>query len=139
MCYGMRGMSDKPRWRQRFENLHKAYSLLAEGATAESLTPLESEGLIQRFEYTFELCWKTLKDFLNDRGVEVSFPRDALKAAFQQELVSDGDLWLEMLDMRNTMAHTYNEDSFNKAVEAVRIRFFPAIRELVANLETLED
>ena len=113
--------------------------LLSEGATAESLTPLESEGLIQRFEYTFELSWKTLKDLLNNRGVQVSFPRDALKAAFHYELVSDGDLWLEMLDMRNTMAHTYNEDSLNKAVEAVRTRFFPAIRELVAKLETLED
>ena len=122
------------RRRQRFENLSKAYSLLSEAAQATELSRLEQEGLIKRFEYTFELAWKTAKDYLEAKGVSVTYPRDVLKQAFQSGLVRDGEAWLEMLESRNTMAHTYDEARFNEAVESVRKRFFPAIRDLVDRL-----
>ena len=122
------------RWRQRFENLFKAYSLLSEAAQATDLSRLEQEGLIKRFEYTFELAWKTTKDYLEAKGVSVTYPRDVLKQAFQSGLVRDGEAWLEMLESRNTMAHTYDEARFTEAVERVRERFFPAIRDLVDRL-----
>ena len=122
------------RWRQRLENLSKAYSLLSEAAESQELSRLEQEGLIKRFEYTFELAWKTLKDYLEAKGLSVTYPRDVLKQAFQSGLVRDGEAWLEMLESRNTLAHTYDEARFNEAVERVRERFFPAIRELVDRL-----
>ena len=122
------------RWRQRLENLSKAYSLLSEAAESQELSRLEQEGLIKRFEYTFELAWKTAKDYLEAKGLSVTYPRDVLKQAFQSGLVRDGEAWLEMLESRNTLAHTYDEARFNEAVERVRERFFPAIRELVDRL-----
>ena len=76
----------------------------------------------QRFEYTFELSWKTLKDYLEAKGVSVQFPRDALKEGFRAGVLADGEIWLEMLEKRNVLAHTYNETQFTEAVAAVRER-----------------
>jgi nucleotidyltransferase substrate binding protein (TIGR01987 family) len=102
------------RWKQRYSNLSKAFAQLKQAAEAIStLSELEKEGLVQRFEYTFELSWKTLKDYLESKGVMVSFPREVIKEAFANEVVVDGETWLEMLDNRNLMAHTYNEAIFN--------------------------
>ena len=80
-------MSTDTRWQQRFDNLLKAFHLLQDAATAENLSALESEGLIQRFEYTFELSWKTLKHYLESKGVTVQFPRDVIKEAFRAGLI----------------------------------------------------
>lgn len=129
------GGQKETRWRQRFENLSKAFSLLAEAAEATELSRLEQEGLIQRFEYTFELAWKTAKDYLEAQGIAATYPRDVLKQAFQSGLVRDGETWLDMLESRNMLAHTYDEARFNEAVERVRERFFPAIRDLVDRLQ----
>ncbi len=107
MEYGGRSggdMSKEERWRQRFRNLLKAYTLFQEAATAGRLSVLESEGRIHRFEYTFELAWKTLKDYLEAQGVSATFPREVIKAAFQESLA------------------------------AVRQRFYPQMRELVEEL-----
>ena len=123
------------RWRQRFHNLSKAYALLREAAEAPSLSRLEEEGLIQRFEYTFELCWKTMKDYLEAGGLDVRLPRDVLKEAYRTGLVSDGEAWLEVLEKRNLLAHTYDDERFAEALGRVRGRFFPAMRELVGRLE----
>ncbi len=128
-------MSIDTRWQQRFANLLKAFNLLQEAATAEKLSALEGEGLIQRFEYTFELSWKTLKDYLESRGVAVQFPRDVIKEAFRAGLLDDGEAWIEMLEKRNVLAHTYNETQFRESVSAVRERFYPRIKELIKRLE----
>jgi nucleotidyltransferase substrate binding protein (TIGR01987 family) len=128
-------MIAETRWKQRFENLTKAFRLLEEAATAQNLSALESEGLIQRCEYTFELSWKTLKDYLESKGIAVQFPRDVIKEAFQAGVVGDGEAWIEMLEKRNTLAHTYNETQFKDSVSAVRDRFYPRIRKLVDRLK----
>jgi nucleotidyltransferase substrate binding protein (TIGR01987 family) len=128
-------MTNETRWKQRFENLTKAFNLLEEAATAENLSALESEGLIQRFEYTFELSWKTLKDYLESKGIAVQFPRDVIKEAFSAGVLADGEAWIEMLEKRNTLAHTYNETQFKESVSAVRDRFYPRIRKLVDRLK----
>ena len=67
-----------------------------EAVADPDLNRLEKEGLIQRFEYTFELAWKTLKDYLEGKGVEALYPRDVIKEAFRSGLVTDGDVWMEM-------------------------------------------
>lgn len=120
------------RWLQRFENLSKAYAQLSEAVTNfENLTVLEKEGLIQRFEYTFELSWKTLKDYLESQGVKVLFPREVIKAAFHYEIIQDGDVWMDMLEKRNLIAHTYNEERFNIALQSILDNYYEAISQVV--------
>ena len=119
------------RWKQRFQNFEKAFLQLDEAVSnIEKLSVLEKEGLIHRFEYTFELAWKTLKDFLESQEVEAKFPRDIIKKGFQYEIVSDGEMWMEMLEKRNLMAHTYDEEIFEKAISQVVNLFYPEVKKL---------
>lgn len=101
------------RWVQRFSNYEKALSQL--GAAVQlskqrKLTDLEQQGIIQAFEFTHELAWKTLKDFLNDKGnAEIYGSRDASRQAFKYGLLDDGEVWMNMILSRNQTSHTYNE------------------------------
>jgi len=122
------------RWRQRFENLARAYALYDEGARSENLNRLEKEGLVQRFEYTFELAWKTMKDYLASKGLDVAYPRDVLKEAFASGLIENGELWMEMLDNRNMLSHTYDEKTFEVAYTLVRGSFHAQIDALMTRL-----
>lgn len=80
------------RWRQRFNNLENAFLFLKDGLKKESLDPYQEAGIIQCFEFTFELSWKTLKDFLENMGTNVAFPRDTIKEAFTSQIIKDGHL-----------------------------------------------
>lgn len=125
------------RWKQRFANLEKAYLLYREGVDAASrLNRLEKEGLIQRFEYTFELAWKTVKDYLESKGVIADYPRDVIKEAFSAGLIKDGDTWMLMLDHRNIMSHTYDEGRFNEVFSYITGDNFLAIDALYGRLKS---
>ena len=121
------------RWQQRFENYEKALLLLREALTdVENLSNLEKEGAVQRFEFTFELAWKTLKDYLVHDGVVLDqiTPRSTIKQAFAAKIIGDGQLWIDMLDCRNLMSHTYDEAVFDKSVREMAGRFLPALDAL---------
>lgn len=127
------------RWQQRFQNFERAFTLLRtalEERAPEKFNQLELEGLVQRFEYTFELAWKTLKDYLEHQGVALSeaTPRAVLKAAFAAKIIDDGQTWIDMLAHRNLMSHTYDCEKFEQAVRALRARYvdaFDGIYELL--------
>jgi len=120
------------RWRQRYQNLNKAFLQLNDAVNrVDKLSTLEKEGLVQRFEYTFELCWKTLKDYLEAQEVEARFPREVIKYSFQYEIIKNGEAWMEMLEKRNMMAHTYDEAIFNEAIQNIVTVFFPEVRKLM--------
>jgi len=124
------------RWRQRFQNFTKAFRQLEEAVMSfERLNVLEKEGLIQRFEYTFELAWKTLKDYLEAQEVTAAFPREVIKTAFHYGLISDGEVWMEMLEKRNIIAHTYDEERFRTVVTQIKESYFPAIAQIYRDLE----
>ena len=124
-------MGKEIRWRQRFENFDKAYNQFNTAILDfEKLSVLEKEGLIQRFEYTFELAWKTLKDYLESKEVEVKFPRDVIKAAFHYEIIKDGEVWMDMLEKRNLLAHTYDEERFNFAIKMIKEQYYGAITQV---------
>lgn len=124
------------RWKQRFENFENAFLLLEEAVNDfPNLSKLEKEGLIQRFEYTFELSWKTLKDFLESQGVGAKFPREVIKQAFKNDLISDGELWLQMLDSRNQMAHHYDEKTFKKNLKKIINFYFDLIKQVYETLK----
>lgn len=106
------------RWQQRYQNLNRAFQQLRQGVSIESPSKIEIQGIIQSFEFTFELAWKTLKDYLEAQGVLCAFPRDVLKQAFHYEILENGEIWLEMLSKRNLLAHTYDEQL---ALEAYRL------------------
>jgi nucleotidyltransferase substrate binding protein (TIGR01987 family) len=124
------------RWKQRYNNLVKAFRQLEKANDQfAQLSVLEKEGMIQRFEYTFELSWKTLKDYLESRGVQVQFPRDVFKEAFSAGIIHDGEAWMEMLDNRNLMSHTYQEEIFQEVVNNVHSKYFPVMTRLIDYLE----
>jgi len=124
-------MSPDVRWKQRFSNFDRAFVLLHEALERgpSALSALEKEGVIQRFEYTYELAWKLLKDYLEAEGAVIATitPRQVIKDAFAAKLVSDGQAWIDMLDHRNLLAHTYDASVFEAAVDAIAKRYLPAL------------
>ncbi|MBN4056545.1 nucleotidyltransferase substrate binding protein [bacterium AH-315-K05] len=119
------------RWRQRFENFDKAYKQLHLAILDfEKLSVLEKEGLVQRFEYTFELAWKTLKDYLEAQEGDAKFPRTVIKEAFHYELIQDGEVWMDMLEKRNLLAHTYDEERLNFAVRKIKEEYYKTISQV---------
>jgi nucleotidyltransferase substrate binding protein (TIGR01987 family) len=127
-------MNPDIRWRQRFQNFDRAYVLLREALQdgPSVLNALETEGVIQRFEYSFELAWKVLKDFLEKDGIvfPTITPKAVLKGAFAAKVIDDGQVWIDMLDHRNLLSHTYDSASFEKAVKAIAERYLPAMGSL---------
>ena len=105
---------------QRFNNFKKALAWY-EAALSTNMSRLEEEGLIQRFEYTFELAWKTLQDLLDERGyANVRGPRPVIEQAFQDGVIGEGALWLEMLKTRNETVHLYDEGTFKRICHSVK-------------------
>ena len=126
-------MNPDIRWKQRFENYGKALRLLREAlADVESLSDLEKEGTAQRFEFTVELGWKTLKDYLEASGVilDQNTPKSVVKQAFVAKIISDGQLWIDMLDCRNQLSHQYDAAAFDQAVREMARRFLSGLNEL---------
>lgn len=118
------------RWLQRFDNFQRALLVLERGvrlAQSRELSELEQQGLIQGFEFTHELAWNLLKDFLTYQGIAgVVGSRDATRLAFQNGLLGDGDTWMEMIRSRNQSSHTYNLEQAQAIALDVIARFYPA-------------
>ncbi len=127
-------MSEDIRWKQRFHNFDRAFVLLREALEQkpEALSMLEKEGVIRRFEYTFELAWKTLEDYLEEGGLVISpvTPRQVIKDAFAAKVISDGQVWINMLDNRNLLSHNYDLSVFERAVNAIAKHYLPAMEKL---------
>lgn len=130
------------RWIQRSNNFDKVFSQLREAvelAQQRQLSKLEAQGLIQGFEYTHELAWNTLKDFLEERGVQNLYgSRDTTRAAFRTGLIENGDTWMEMIQSRNLTVHTYNESTAAQIVKAILDTYFAEFQALQIKLEDLK-
>jgi nucleotidyltransferase substrate binding protein (TIGR01987 family) len=109
------------RWHQRLQNFHRAFDQLAAAVALPAPSTLEQQGLIQCFEYTYELAWNTLKDWLLDQGdPEVLGSRDAIRKAFKLGLLTDGEPWFEMIRDRTLTVHTYQEETATQVVGRIR-------------------
>ena len=120
------------RWIQRFDNFKRAFARLNDAAALakqRGLSDLERQGLIQAFEFTHELAWNTLKDFLTSHGAAAKLygSRDATRAAFAAELIEDGEAWMKMIEHRNESSHTYNDDVAAKIMAAVLTQYVPVL------------
>ena len=114
-------MSEQPSWKQRFWSFERAYRLLTQALDRDELNDLERSGLIQRFEFTFELAWKTLSDRMKHDGLDIiNTPREVIRHASASGLIADSQTWLNMLEDRNSMSHKYDLEDFETAERNIR-------------------
>ncbi len=131
------------RWVQRFSNYSKALRRLTDALKLETerpLSDLEKQGLIQGFEFTHELAWKTLKDLLESRGnANIYGSKDATRQAFQLGLINDGEIWMDMIKSRNLISHTYEAETTEKIAAAIRDQYTQEFIQLKKRLNQLKD
>ena len=123
------------RWKQRFENFDRAFKLLQAAMQERSLdeySDLEQEGLVQRFEFSFKLAWKTMKDYLEGSGIQINpvTPKAVIKEAFAAKIIENGQEWIYMMLDRNLLAHTYDQKRFRKALTSVKKTYLPELEKL---------
>lgn len=128
-------MTTDIRWQQRFDNFQRAYLLLKEVIDDNpilTLSDLEQEGLVQRFEYTYELAWKTMKDYLECSGIVIDevTPRNVIKEAFAANIIDDGQLWIDMLQHRNKLSYVYDSNVFKEVLEVLASKYIFGITKL---------
>lgn len=121
--------------------LERAVARLGEALAEPHDAPLAIDGTIQRFEFVFELFWKTFKHVLEEEGVQTATPREALRGAYAAGLISDEKTWLELLQARNETSHTYDDEIARRVYSTVRASFheladaLARLRERVASAE----
>ena len=126
------------RWKQRLENYGKALSQLNKFLMQKELNELEEQGLIQSFEYTHELAWKTKRDFLISRGVDNLFgSKDTAREAFKLGLIEHGDVWMDMIKSRNLTSHTYNEVISARIIKQIKTCYHTEFKALYKKLTLL--
>ena len=123
------------RWKQRFQNYDKAFTLLKstfETRTLSDLSDLEQEGVIQRFKHSYELAWKTMKDYLEENGVVIDplTPRNVIKEAFAAKIMPDGQVWINMSLHRNLLSQTYDTTKCKEVLEALVAHYLHAFEQL---------
>jgi nucleotidyltransferase substrate binding protein (TIGR01987 family) len=130
------------RWKQRLHSFRKALSQLKDAvkvAGERDLSRLEKQGVIQAFEFTHELAWKTFKDFLESRGeTGIYGSKDATRKAFAAGLIEDGETWMDMIQSRNKSSHTYNEAVATDIVNATLGEYFKSFTEFEHRFLQLE-
>ena len=131
------------RWQQRYSQFKKAYGQLDSAMqlmNEQELTPLEKQGVIQTFEYAYELAWNALRDYLQWQGISgIVGSRDTLRESFGRGLLEDGEGWMAMLVDRNQTSHTYNEETAELILSNIRNRYHRLFRDLVEKLGQLAD
>ena len=133
---------EKPHWVRRFENYSRAFSLLREAielSYERPLSPLEEEGVIQRFEYNWELAWKVMKDYLEAKGLVLPSitPATVIRAALAAKLIEDGETWIRALDTRNKMSDVDHFKNFTKAIPDIRAEYLKVFDAL--HIKLLEE
>lgn len=128
------------RWIQRFDNFSKAFMLLDEAVSGDikSYSQLEKEGLVKRFEFTLELAWKTLKDLMEEDGLDINpvSPRSVFREAFSSKYLSNIEIWFEMIVARNQSSHTYDFEIIEEITKKVNDTFLKHLHELKEYFES---
>jgi nucleotidyltransferase substrate binding protein (TIGR01987 family) len=124
-----------PRWVLRFENFSRAFILLREGIEIlqePNVPDIVREGVVQRFEYTWELAWKTLKDYLVFKKVTLDkvTAAEVIRTAFEAGYINDGQDWMDALDARNKMSHVYSQEAFKAVIGDIEHRYFKLFDDL---------
>jgi len=131
-------MEQDIRWKQRFSNFIDAYKHLKYAVEeVENPNDLEKEGTIQRFEFTHELSWKVMKDFLKEKGIQgIIGSKDAVRIAFQNEIITDGQIWMDMIESRNKTVHTYLDEILEREYYLIKNSYFPLFTAFYEKMKT---
>lgn len=128
------------RWKQRFSNFEKALSRLSEIAlpSMKNLSDIEKEGFIQRFEFTHELAWNVMKDFLQFKGLQgIIGSKDATKFSFQNELIDNGQIWMDMIESCNQTVDTYDDEILDTQFEKIQQVYFNEFQNFYNKMKSL--
>ena len=127
------------RWIQRVNHFSKALTQLTKFIEKGDLNELEQQGLIQAFEYTYELAWNAVKDYFEAQGeTEIHGSRDAFRLAFRRGLIEDGQVWMDMIKSRTLTAHTYNQDVAEEIAEDITTRYYSEFVALRSRMDELK-
>ena len=128
------------RWKQRFLNFEKAFLLLKSVQNNfEKMTDLEKEGVIQRFEFTHELAWNVMKDYLTYEGIQnLVGSRSATREAFRTGILKNGEVWMQMIESRNETVHTYSNQILNEQFYKISKEYLPEIENFYNTMKDLE-
>jgi len=136
-------MAQDIRWMQRFNNFLRAFSGLQEAVKisgTRELSKLEKQGLIQGFEYTHELAWNTLKDYLSEKGIiGLVGSKDSVRSAFRNGLISHGEIWMDMIKARNLTSHTYDETIAENVSNSIINTFYPVFEDFAQRFRILSE
>lgn len=128
------------RWIQRLTHFSKALRQLTKFVEKGNLSELEEQGLIQSFEYNYELAWNMLKDYFEAQGdTNINGSRDAFRLAFKRDLLQDGEIWMEMVQSRTMTTHTYNKDIADEIAANIVNRYFSEFEKLKNTMDTLKE
>ena len=128
------------RFEERKKDLINATNRLKEALNEEE-SDLIIDGVLHRYEFTFELAWKTLKDYLEYLGVTINTgsPREVIKESFAHDLISDGETWIKMMLARNSLSHLYNEETSRKVYNEIKEKYIYQIEKLIERLNKYEE
>ena len=130
-----------PRWIQRFDNYKRAQSQLDAAVQLlrqRDLSNLEKQGVIQAFEFTWELAWNLLKDYLTWQGeTEITGARDAIRESFKRGLIEEGQIWMAMLQDRYRTSHTYNESTMREILASIDTSYQPQLAAMRKRFKAL--
>ena len=131
-------MNEDVRWKQRFVNYQKALVQLQKFIDKKELNELEEQGIIQAFEFTHELAWQVMKDYFEFQGnTSITGSRDAVRESFQKGLITNGEVWMEMIKSRNQSSHTYNEEVVKEIKTKIITQYFSLFNEFKTKLTSL--
>jgi nucleotidyltransferase substrate binding protein (TIGR01987 family) len=136
-------MKEDIRWKQRYDNFQKAFLELEEAvllSQKRSLSKLENQGLIQGFEYTHELAWNMIKDYLEEQGIfGLLGSKNTVREAFKLGLLKEGEIWMDMIQSRNQTSHTYNTTLAEQVVSDIIDKYFYQFKEIVEEFKKRYD
>ena len=123
------------RFEERKEDLIKVTTRLEE-ALHEETSDLAIDGVLHRFEFTSELAWKTMKDYLEYQGIseKIGSPREIIKESFSIGLIENGDIWIKMMLARNTLSHLYDEETSREIYDDIKETYILEIKKLIQKL-----
>ena len=127
------------RFRQRLAEYNRALSRLQEGLEKPADDDLYVDGILQRFEFTFELAWKTVKDYLEYQGIidKIGSPREIIKTGFAEGIIQDGEAWIKMMLARNALSHLYDECASRKIYDDIKMEYVVLLENLQLKLNEL--
>ena len=136
-------MSEDIRWKQRFQNYKKALATMknaVELAASRELSDLEKQGMIQGFEFTFELAWNVMKDYLEEQGISgIIGSKGTVRQAFQNGLIQDGQIWMDMIKDRNLASHVYDDGTAENLFVAITNTYYHQFNMLMEKMHSFEN